>query len=70
MITQGEQDAINAINLGQKTSVENLVHYHQLKKSNDERIQNMNYGDFIEAKASQDYGFENVVMESYPSVVE
>jgi len=43
--------------LGEGHSVDNLIHYHLLKTTNDERIGNLNYGEFVQAKLNGDYEF-------------
>lgn len=49
-MNQGEADAIAAIAQGEGKSLQHLVHYHHMKLHNDERINNMLYGDFVNAK--------------------
>ncbi len=48
MITQGVNDAKAAVTQG--TSVEDLIHYHSLKKAGDNRIDRMSLGDFAAAR--------------------
>ena len=58
--------------MGHGTSLEHLVHYHHMKSNNDERIQAMTYGDFVEAKASKDYEFEEFntsIAKDHPSYI-
>lgn len=56
MIDQGQADAVAAV--GNKQSIDHLLQYHLLKSKNDERLQGMNYGDFLEAKENKEYDLE------------
>ena len=67
MIQLGINDAKNAISKGEGTSVEHLIHYHSLKVNNDERIQKMSFGQFLEAKESG--LFEKYESSSDPSFI-
>jgi len=43
-----------------------------MKSNNDERIQTLTYGDFVEAKQNNDYEFENFTAktaENHPSYI-
>ncbi|CDW78254.1 patatin-like phospholipase family protein [Stylonychia lemnae] len=66
-IQQGIEDAIAAINQGSGQSVDHLIHYHLLKSQNDDRIDNLTYGGFMEAKANGDYDFQAFDVSSITS---
>lgn len=51
----GFKDAQNAIKLGETESLENLIHYHALKKSGHQSIMNHTYGSFTEAKQNGEF---------------
>ena len=50
MIAQGVADAENAVKAGEGATFEDLVHYHYLKTTGDQRLQAMTYGEFVQAK--------------------
>lgn len=73
IIQQGITDAENAVDLGKSASIENMIHYHYMKQYNDERVQDMGYGEFLEAKARGDYEIDDFSMkmiQEHPSYVE
>jgi len=45
----GIKDAQDAINKGEMQSFNELMHYHALKKSGDQRMLKHSYGTFVEA---------------------
>jgi hypothetical protein len=58
----GVGDANAALEQNCETSIDNLIHYHAMKKSGDERILKHTYGSFLEAKAKGEMG-EYDIME-------
>lgn len=67
ILTQGQTDAVNAVKAGEGASLENLIHYHSLKKSGDDRVKGLTLGEFIEAKLSG--VFEEYNVESDPAFI-
>lgn len=57
MIDLGQADAVAAVE--KKQSIDHLLQYHLLKSKNDERLQGMNFGDFLDAKFNNDYDFDS-----------
>jgi hypothetical protein len=73
IIQQGVTDAESAVALGNNASLENMIHYHYMKQANDERVQDMPYGEFLEAKTRGDYEMDDFSMkmiEEHPSYIE
>ena len=60
----GEKDAAAAIAAGEEgaaySSLENMMHYHALKKTGDERIMKHTYGSFTEAKNNGEFEEYNI----------
>mmetsp|Transcript_14016 Transcript_14016/g.23813 ORF Transcript_14016/g.23813 Transcript_14016/m.23813 type:complete len:303 (-) Transcript_14016:62-970(-) len=56
----GFKDAQDKIEKGAVTSLDQLLHYHALKKSGDEQIRNHTLGSFIEAKERGEFGDYNL----------
>ena len=50
----GVKDAEDAIN--GKSSIDDLIHYHALKKQGDQAVKKHTYGSFIEAKRNGEIG--------------
>ena len=52
-IEMGRADATNVINnttVNSYSSLDNLIHYHAMKKSGDQRVLTHTYGTFTEAR--------------------
>lgn len=45
-------DAASAVAVGEGVFMDHLLEYHYLFRKNDKRIENMNLGEFIEARKS------------------
>jgi hypothetical protein len=65
----GITDAQNAINKGASESLNDLIHYHALKKKGDKRMLKHSFGTFLEAKQQgefEEYDFtEDPHMKKY-----
>ena len=73
IIQQGITDAEKAVAQGEGNSVEDLVHYHYLKTTNDDRIADKTYGEFLAAKMAREFDFEEFSMkdlENHPSYIQ
>ena len=70
-IEMGRQDALNVINNSTTgySSLDNLIHYHALKKSGNPQILTHTYGSFTEARQNgefEDYDImEDPFMKKY-----
>lgn len=71
MIDLGQADAIAAVE--NKQSIDHLLQYHLLKSKNDERLQGMNFGDFLQAKYNNEYDLDSfnfsTAVENEPSYI-
>jgi hypothetical protein len=47
------------------SSLDDLIHYHALKKSGDEQIRNHTYGSFLEAKANGEFSEYDIMEDPY-----
>ena len=61
----GQKDAQDAINNGQggnacKNSVDDVIHYHALKKKGDQRMFKHTFGSFISAKQNGEFEDYNI----------
>ena len=61
----GKNDANKAINDGSKTTFDNLVHYHAMKKVGDSRILKHTYGSFVEAKEAGEFEEYDIMKDPY-----
>jgi len=61
----GVADANAAIKMGPTTTFDNLVHYHALKKTGDERIMKHTYGSFTEAKAAGEFEEYDIMKDDF-----
>jgi predicted acylesterase/phospholipase RssA len=61
----GVKDAQEAIEKGAKTTFDELIHYHALKKQGDQRILKHTYGSFQEANAKGDFGEYNILEDDF-----
>jgi hypothetical protein len=58
-IEMGKTDAANVINnttANSYSSLDNLIHYHAMKKTGDQRVLPHTYGSFTEARQNGDFG--------------
>lgn len=58
------QDTINAQTEG-VYSIDDLIHYHSLKKSGDESIKNHTYGSFLDAKRNGEFSEYDIMEDPY-----
>lgn len=73
ILNQGIQDAISAVDLGEGSSLEHLIHYHYMKTQEQDKVHDLTYGDFLQAKMNGDYDLEEFTMktiEDHPSYIE
>jgi hypothetical protein len=61
----GVKDANSAIEIGPAANFDNLVHYHALKKTGDERIMKHTYGSFVEAKAAGEFEDYDIMKDDF-----
>jgi predicted acylesterase/phospholipase RssA len=59
----GVKDATDAIN--NKVTIDDLIHYHALKKSGQHDIRGHTYGSFIEAKKNGDFENYDIMQDPY-----
>lgn len=59
----GAKDAEDAIN--GKTTIDDLIHYHALKKQGDQGIKKHTYGSFIEAKRNGEFGEYDIMQDRF-----
>ena len=65
LFAMGQADATNVINQGPKVSLDNLIHYHALKKKGDERIHKHTLGSFLEAKEAGEFEDYDIMKDDY-----
>jgi hypothetical protein len=61
----GVKDAHNAINKGAAVSVDELIHYHALKKQGDKRMFKHSLGTFHESKANGEFEEYDIMKDDY-----
>ena len=59
----GEKDAQDAID--GKTSIDDLIHYHALKKQGNQAIKKHSYGTFIEAKRNGEFEEYDIMQDRF-----
>lgn len=59
----GAKDAQDAIN--GKSTIDDLIHYHALKKQGDQGIKKHTYGSFLEAKKNGDIGEYDIMQDRF-----
>lgn len=59
----GEKDAAAAID--KKTTIDDLIHYHALKKTGRDGISGHTYGSFLEAKANGEFAQYDIMKDPY-----
>ena len=58
--TKDAQDAING-----QSSIDDLIHYHALKKHGDQAIKKHTYGSFLEAKKNGEFGEYDIMQDRF-----
>lgn len=61
----GVADAQAVINQGSTISLDQMIHYHALKKTGDARIMKHTYGSFIEAKKNGEFEDYDIMEDPY-----
>lgn len=61
----GVKDAQNVIGTGETESLDNLIHYHALKKTGKPEIAKHTYGSFLEAKKNGEFEEYNLLEDPY-----
>ena len=63
--TMGMKDAEAVIKNGTHSSLDNVIHYHALKKSGNPSIMKHTYGSFTEAKQNGEFEDYNIHEDPY-----
>jgi len=61
----GVKDAQDVINKGSAESLDDLIHYHALKKTGNAQIAKHTYGSFIEAKKNGEFEAYDIMKDPY-----
>lgn len=65
IFAMGVKDAQDVINKGSKESLDDLIHYHALKKTGNKQIAEHTYGSFIEAKKNGEFEEYDIMKDPY-----